>query len=137
MFYLEREIKLLKKCPNCNNHLDDPRLLPYGQTIFSVCVDKTKQDDFYDCLFCNNRHAIPTDDFPVNNLAINLLKTRSREIYRGEAVSKLKNLLKQIKEECESILMCSREIILNKFGKMREEIRLKKEQLMNKIHIFE
>ena len=56
MFYTGDDLSDLVTCSKCENRMDDPRMLPCGNTL------------------CNQDHSIPQDEFPRNESILRFLK---------------------------------------------------------------
>ena len=54
---------------NCEGRLSDPKILPCGETISSLCeTNKQTIDKMYECLACKKTHEISQDGLPNNKL---------------------------------------------------------------------
>jgi hypothetical protein len=102
MFFEETYIKNLLKCNQCNEKFDDyeqPRSLPCGKIICSLCVDKIEKEAIkrkFKCIICSNEHQIPKEGFGINDLALHLLTSKAKEMWRGKRYEQLKINLQKI-----------------------------------------
>lgn len=103
MFYQESKINKILKCQRCQKGLDEPRLLPCGNTICNCCIHLietqqiTKFTSEFNCSLCNKAHTMPTEGFPINLAILHLMSEQPDEIYRSEHVETLKSNLKFMK----------------------------------------
>ena len=65
MFY--NKINKILSCKNCKEQLDEPKILPCGKTICSLCVSQIKVSRRkYVCLICENKHEMLESGLPIN-----------------------------------------------------------------------
>ena len=101
MIFEETHIRNLLTCNQCEVKFDDyeqPKSLPCGKMICSLCVEKIEKEAIknkFKCV-CFKVHQIPEDGFAINELALHLLTSKAKEIWRGERYEKLKINLKNI-----------------------------------------
>jgi len=100
MIYEESEIKDLLKCEHCSRPYDEydtPKMLPCcGKTICNTCLQLTEEqvnNNKFKCIACNKDETKPYNGFQVNQLAVNFLRKRPKEISRGLEADKLKKNL--------------------------------------------
>lgn len=104
MFYEEGVIKSILKCTKCTNSYDkqeEPRILPCGKSICINCLSEIEyeiEDRKFDCNLCSERHSLPKNGFPKNDLLIELLRKEPAELYRGAKYEELKSSLKSIQK---------------------------------------
>ena len=95
MYYDKDEIDELLKCANCHERLEEPCTLPCGHTVCAQCtsgsthwfilpiVDSENNSEQRRsarqlvCNACLEVHRIPATGFPVNQVLLKLLKTKS------------------------------------------------------------
>ena len=102
MFYEEKQINNLLKCPNCKEELNEPRLLPCcEETICINCVEqlleksKNMYANKYKCIICKTVNELPPErKFPNNKFISKIQSEQPKEIYRSELVENLKAYLK-------------------------------------------
>ena len=103
MMFEEGVLNFILKCPNCNESYNDAKILPCGIYCKS-CVDKKIPENDssveFECQFCTEKHLVPTNGFMSYDLIKKLNQCKPNfsldDIYRGEAVQKLKENLKSI-----------------------------------------
>jgi hypothetical protein len=152
MFLDLNQVNNLLNCKNCNERLDEPRLLPCGDNICSACAQSIKLNGKqYDCLVCSNKHKMPKSGLHLNKVLVQMLSFKSIDISRGKAFNSLQvtlhdlfiksNILKHrlghrddyVKEHCNEIRnkvqLATEEAILqiNKFN----------ERLIDKVDEYE
>ena len=99
------EENLIHNCAMCNTEYDMPHILPCGETMCGKCINKytieINKNAFVQCPYCDEKHQLPPNGFPINKAISKLLNEAPVEIYRGETYENLKSALKQIKEDCD------------------------------------
>jgi hypothetical protein len=101
MIFEETYIKNLLKCNKCNEKFNDyeqPRSLPCGKIICSSCLDKIEKEAVqskFKCI-CSNEHQIPKEGFGINELALHLLTSKAKEMWRGKRYEQLKINLQKL-----------------------------------------
>ena len=78
MFCEYNKIKQVLSCKKCNQLLDEPKILPCGETICSKCQSMLQIDEtnHFDCIICSNKHTImPKIGLPINKMIISLFET--------------------------------------------------------------
>jgi hypothetical protein len=105
MFYEEDTIKRTLNCKQCNQRLDEPRILPCGSTICSACTKSIQLDEkrYYKCSICNKKHSYPQEGLPISESLSQLLTHKPKEVYRSKVVESLKSSLKEIEENIKQI----------------------------------
>ncbi len=74
MFFDPDQINNLLNCKKCNGRLDEPKLLPCGNSICSYCAASIKLNGKqYDCLVCKNKHEMPKNGLHIINALNDLL----------------------------------------------------------------
>ena len=104
MFYEETKIINELNCIRCNQRLDEPRMLPCGETICSYCHKSiVVENKKYKCLICNKDHFMPEEGLPISKRLLRILTLNSEEVYRSKEVKKFKEQLKEIQEDVNKI----------------------------------
>ena len=154
MMFEEGVLNFILKCPNCNESYNDAKILPCGIYCKS-CVDKKIPENDssveFECQFCTEKHLLPKNGFMSYDLIKNLNQCKPNfsldDIYRGEAVQKLKENLKSIDREikffdhdlenCVSFVKehCSelKENIFKEYHRIFSELEAIKVNLLNEI----
>ena len=70
MFYEESKIDENVNCAKCKERLDhEPRILPCGDTVCSVCFSSIRVDNKqFDCILCNEKHQMPEKGLTLNKI---------------------------------------------------------------------
>ena len=83
MIFEDAFIKNLLKCNKCNEELiDQPRSLPCGKIICSICIIKIEKESInskFECI-CFEYHEIPKKGFGISEIALNLLQYQQLKI---------------------------------------------------------
>jgi len=89
-------------CDQCKvpfNDYDQPRILPCGETICSICllkIEKKAINQKFNCNLCLNDHSIPDNGFPINKKMCALITVEPMEISRGHEYDQLQNNLNKV-----------------------------------------
>ena len=100
MFFKEEDIAEELVCTICCSKLNDPRILPCGQTHCHTCIKSLIINEHFQCPHCDSIYREPDQvGFPVNLVVANLIKKNAKAIYRNEHVEKLSKNLDTIQNE--------------------------------------
>ncbi len=95
MFFEEAALVNELNCIKCKQRLDEPRILPCGETICDYCfITIEVKNNKFKCFFCNEDHIMPEKGFPINKRLLRILDLKSKEVYRSKEVKQLKENLK-------------------------------------------
>ena len=98
MFFEEKNLYDILNCSKCKERLDDPKMLPCGDTICSNCVSSIHvNNNKFECILCTENHLMPEKGLPTYKKLLALISIQPVEIYRSKSVEKLKLSLKEIK----------------------------------------
>ena len=104
MFYEEEQINDLMSCNKCNERLDEPRILPCGDTVCLSCASSIQViSEHFECILCNKKHAMPREGLPISKKLISLISMQPVEFYRGQAAEKLKETLNDLQKKITSL----------------------------------
>ncbi len=71
MFYDSNEVDNELSCKHCEGRLLEPKFIPCGETICSLCEKSIQvNDQMFDCLVCQLKHEMPKDGLLKNKLAL-------------------------------------------------------------------
>jgi hypothetical protein len=100
MFFETDQVNDILICEQCKGRLDLPKILPCGKTICSFCAPlnllSNTADNKFDCLVCKNKHEVPRDGLPSNDIALKILSVKLMRVSRGTTFDSLKKLLDEI-----------------------------------------
>ena len=100
MFYEEAMLNNELNCIKCNQRLDEPRILPCGETICAYChLSIEVKSEKFKCFVCDEDHFISEKGLPVNKRLLKVLALESKEVFRGEKVKQLRMNLNAIQED--------------------------------------
>jgi len=104
MFFEEENINEILNCNKCQEKLDDPKILPCGESVCSRCVSSihVKKNNF-ECIVCNEQHVMPDKGLPTNKKLLSLISMQPAEVYRSRTVIKLKESLKEIRTKAKGL----------------------------------
>ena len=125
------KIKRIFDCKLCDKQLSECILLPCGD---SVCKMHIKNVQKIRCLSCSNEHEVPTDGFPLNKVANQLIESNFHKLDFGNDFNdaekaclkleeRLKLLFKIFEKPCEYFSQFFKKMI-QAFDLKREEIKL-------------
>jgi len=100
MFFEEAALVNELNCIKCKQRLDEPRILPCGETICDYCfITIEVKNNKFKCFLCNEDHLMPEKGFPINKRLLRILDLKSKEVYRSKEVKQLKENLNVIQED--------------------------------------
>jgi hypothetical protein len=138
MFYDANKINNVLLCKHCVGGLDIPKMLQCGVTICSFCETSIQViDKMYDCLICKQKHEMPQDGLPNNELVLEILEIEITKVSRGEAYDALKKLLNEIKTKRSFIELGidkSTDLVKEHCINLRSDIQLKTEEAIQQIN---
>ena len=135
----ENRMKRLIICKLCHETLEDPIILPCGKTICSKhLLDETNN---FKCNLCDNSHDKTVDKLPINEIANGLVQICDdyvdlNSIDLGPEYKLAKKQCEHLKElinESELLIKNSTFYINEYFAKLKNEIDLSKEKLIEDI----
>jgi hypothetical protein len=107
MFYEKDDLNNKLNCIKCNQRLDEPRILPCGETICAYCyISIEANKNKFVCFVCNENHSLTENGLPINKILLKILALESKEVYRGNEVKQLKGYLDDIQEDINKISFC-------------------------------
>ena len=138
MFYEESKISDNLNCAKCQERLDDPRMLPCGDTVCSRCLSLIRVNNKqFSCLVCNEQHEMPAKGLPVNKASLALLAIQPSEVSRGRAVDKLEEKLDIMQKNITSITVGinnGTERIKEECDELRNQLQLATEQSIQQLN---
>ena len=94
MFYEQEKINQIGNCSRCLETLDEPRILPCGETVCSRCLSFIYvENKKFNCIMCSKQHTMPDEGLPLNKTVLNLLSIQPSQVYRSHSVEELKQTL--------------------------------------------
>ena len=84
MFFEQDQILTVLNCSKCINRIDEPRLLPCGNTVCNDCittltVSRNPNSNMFECAMCLNEHMLPNEEFPLNKSLLTQNQTALHE----------------------------------------------------------
>jgi len=138
MFYGENEIINILNCSKCKEKLDEPKILPCGVTVCSICLRSIHVNNKkFKCIVCNDDHVMPENGLPFNIAVQALLSIQPKEVYRSLAVETLKKTLEAVlknKNLLQNACSNSIERIKELCIETRNEAQLASEQVIKQIN---
>jgi hypothetical protein len=132
---MNETIKQVITCKLCQSILDEPVLLPCGET---VCRKHTIEISNNTCRFCDKVHVLKgSEQFPANKAFQVLLEFKIKELDFGpnhKKASELVNKLNHFINDYNSLIEQPDEYISEYFSKQRNNVDLAREKLILKIN---
>ena len=136
--YPKDEINEILKCSKCKERLDEPTMLPCGQTVCSPCLNSIYVNNKkFKCIICNNEHPMPENGLPINKVVQALLSMQPKEVYRGQAVETLKETLNAMRNKRNLLQTTSNngiDKIKEKCIELRNQVQVATEQAIKQIN---
>ena len=135
----EDQMKRILICKFCNETLEEPIILPCFKTICSKHL--LNETNNFKCNLCDNHHDKTVDKFPVNEIVNELLQicddyVNLNSIDLGQEYKLAKQQCKHLKDlinKSELLIKDPAFYINDNFNKLRNEIDLAKEELIESI----
>ena len=113
MLHLYQTTSNIDLCMRCRQNIDEPKLLPCGNTICTCCEKDIMSidNDHFDCSLCGKTHVKDNNELPVNQSLKKLKKVYLTSNYqqlidnvKNIDVTNLKdNMESKIKSHCENL----------------------------------
>jgi hypothetical protein len=127
-------------CKNCLEKLDEPKMLPCGRTVCSLCASRIKiNGNEFDCLLCRYKHEMPKNGLPNNETLLEMLSVKPTSISRGKAYDLLKKSLNNIqkkKSQFKRGVENSTDLINDHCIELRSDVQLATEEIMLQVNDF-
>jgi hypothetical protein len=153
MFFDSSQVNNFLNCKKCEGRLDEPKLLPCGNSICSHCVSLIQLTNYreFECLVCQDKHEMPKNGLPISKALVDILSIKSLDVSRGNAFETLQGTLKEIennkiglKHHLNNSDDCIKEYCIELRGKVQltteqaiEEINGLSEQVIGEINDYE
>ena len=140
MFYDTNKVNNVLICKSCQEQLDEPKILPCGRTVCSLCASKIKMNgNEFDCLLCKNKHEMPKNGLPNNEALLELLSVTLTSVSRGTIYDSLKKSLNNIQkiQSRFKLGIDNRSDLINEHCiELRNDVQLATEELILKVNDF-
>ena len=138
MFFDSNLVDNILNCKKCAGRLDEPRILPCGNSICSHCVSSIQVNKIkkFECLVCDELHEMPKNGLPLNKTVLEMLSLEAIQVSRGKVFNALQKILKDIQKEqnlFEHYLTNPTDYIKEHFINLRNEVQLTAEELHEQI----
>ncbi len=138
MFFETNQVNDALLCIHCEERLSEPKILPCGETICSLCETNIYIiDKMYECLVCNKSHEMPEDGLPNNKLAFKMLSIKLTKVSRGEVFDSLIKLLDVLQEKTSLIKLGienSDDFVKEHCLDLRSEVQLTTEEVLLQVN---
>ena len=99
MYYNKNAVINILNCKNCEGRLEDPKILPCGETICSFCTSSLKiVDKMFKCLVCKQKHEMPKNGLLTNKSILEMLSIQPIKVSRGKAFETFQDSLNNIQK---------------------------------------
>jgi hypothetical protein len=138
MFHDSSKVNDSLTLQKCTVRLDEPRILPCGNSICSHCVSsiQLKENKEFQCLVCCESHKMHKNGLPLNKIVLEMLSLEAIQVSRGKVFNALQKILKDIQKEqnlFEHYLTNPTDYIKEHFINLRNEVQLTAEELHEQI----
>ncbi len=125
-------------CRFCGNHLQEPILLPCGNTVCKFHSEEIAEEQ---CKFCQEIHIIPKNGFPVNDFAKKQLENQheSVNLIKFSKFNDSKKLIEELNtglRDLELIQKDPQNYISNYFRELARQVDLRREVFINEIQEY-
>jgi hypothetical protein len=139
MYFDSNQVNNLLNCINCNARIDEPKLLPCGDTICSYCVSQLKIDsnnNEFTCIVCGDLHEMPRKGLPLNKRLSEMLNIKPTRVSRGKLFNLLEESIKEIEKKINFFkigIKNSDEYVKEYCFELRNEVHLATELTIEKV----
>ncbi len=137
MFNVENR---MENCAQCKEKLDEPRMLPCGETVCSKCLSSIQVNkNHFKCMICSEQHLMPEKGLPLNKSLLSFLSKQPNTIERGRSIEELTQKLKILSTNITSLsftLNNSVEKIKEECNQLRNQVQLATELAIQQINVF-
>ena len=138
MYFDSKQVNNLLNCIKCEGLIDEPRLLPCGNSICSYCSSSIQlaNNKEFQCLICNELHEMTQKGLPINKVLVNLLSFEPINVSRGKAFDSLQQIMIDILKKQNVFkhrLSNPTDYIKEHFIELRNEVQLATEQFHEQI----
>jgi hypothetical protein len=139
MFYDSNQVdNELLLCKHCEGRLVEPKLLPCGETICSLCEASIQVNDrIFECLVCKDKHDMPKNGLPNNNLAMKILSIMPTNVSRGKSYDLLEKLLDEMQKKTNFIRLGienSNDFVKEHCMNLRSDVQLSAEEVILQVN---
>jgi hypothetical protein len=140
MFFENNKVNDILICTICEGRLENPKILPCGETICSWCVTSLKiVDKMFKCLVCKKKHEMPKDGLLNNKVLSKMLSIKPTKVSRGKDYDKFQDLLRHIGMDINLIKIgvnSSDDFIKEHCIDLRNEVQLATEETIEQINDY-
>jgi hypothetical protein len=130
----------LVQCLFCSEKLEDPVILPCGETICSAHTSFFHETKNNKCKFCNNDHILKNEEkFPPNKMAIDLLASQLEKLNFGNLLNDALANLELLRSKISQYESCTEkqiDTIYDYFTSKKDQVNLAADEIFCKIQEF-
>jgi hypothetical protein len=138
MFYDSNQIDNELLCKHCEGRLVEPKLLPCGETICSLCETSIQVNDrMFDCLVCKDKHDMSKNGLPICKSLLKLLSIMPTNVSRGESFDLLEKLLNEMQKKTSFIKLGienSNDFVKEHCMNLRNNVQLTAEEVILQVN---
>ena len=139
MFYDSNQIdNELLLCKHCEGRRVEPKLLPCGETICSLCETSIQVNDrMFDCLVCKDKHDMPKNGLPICKSLLKLLSIMPINVSRGYSYDLLEKLLDEMQKKTNIIKLGienSNDFVKEHCMNLRSDVQLTAEEVILQVN---
>jgi hypothetical protein len=138
MFYDSNQIDNELLCKNCEGRLHEPKILPCGEIICSLCERCIQVNDrIFDCIACKQKHEMPKNGLIICKPLLKLLSIMPANVSRGESYDLLEKLLNEMQKKTSFIKLGienSNDLIKEYCIELRNDVQLTAEKAILQVN---
>ena len=138
MFYDSNQVYNELLCKHCEGRLVEPKILPCGETIFSLCETSIQVNDrMFDCLACKQKHKMPKNGLTINKSLFKLLSIMPTNVSRGKSYDLLEKLLNEMQNKTSFIkigIENSNDFVKEHCMNLRSDVQLTAEEVIVQVN---
>ncbi len=138
MFFETDQIDNILKCAKCELFLQEPKILPCGDTVCSDCCRNifVKEKNKFQCITCSKIHTIPENGLADNSLVSELLLVETVQVSRGKTFETFEKSLERVQQKHNSLLFSinnREDKIKENCFELRSQVQLVTEKIISQI----
>jgi len=139
MFYDSNQIdNELLLCKHCKGQLQEPKILPCGEIICSLCETTIHVNDrIFECLVCKDKHDMPKNGLIICKPLLKLLCIMPTNVSRGKSYDLLEKLLDEMQNKTSFIRLGienSDDFVKEHCMNLRNDVQLTAEEVILQVN---
>jgi hypothetical protein len=138
MYYNKNKVINILNCKNCLERLDEPKILPRGETICSFCTSSLViVDKMFDCLVCKQKHKMLKNGLLINKSILEMLSIEPTKVSKDKVFVTFQDSLNNIQKNINLItngVNNRDDYIKDHCIDLRNEVQLVTEEIIQQIN---